>query len=287
MNDTRPIPLLQDKDHRAAAVFTAASLLREGRRQRRLGSTPVPSVRLLDPDGDVVRHLSSAGLAERHRDWACYHSELWTTRIGGREVGIVGNAVGGPYAVLVAEQLAESGCDLVISVTSAGRIVPLGEPPYFVLVTESWRDEGTSFHYLPPGDWAHLAPGLTEALHGAFDDLDEAVHRGRSWTTDAPYREIEAAIAAARGRAGPRRRDGSCLPVRLRRKPLARTSCASRTSPTTWPSTATTSKRAMRMAPIGSWRSSRRSPIACAHFRRADEPTSLVLPAGHRTRRGA
>lgn len=194
------LPLLTDKAYEQDSVFTAESLLREGRRQRGLDTTPVPSVCLLDPDGDVVRHLVATGRARRHADWACYHSELWTTQLDGREIGIVGCAVGGPYAVLVAEQLAVSGCDLVVSVTSAGRIVPLDSPPYFVLVTEALRDEGTSQHYLSPADWVSLDPSLAEALDGAFDGLAEPVHRGRSWTTDAPYRETATAIEAAHRR---------------------------------------------------------------------------------------
>ncbi|HTM85013.1 MAG TPA: uridine phosphorylase, partial [Mycobacterium sp.] len=99
---------LSARDHTAPSVFTAANLLREARRQRRLPDLPVPAVCLLDPDGDVVRHLVAAGTARRHPGWACYHSELWVTQLGGREVGIVACAVGAPYAVLVAEQLAES-----------------------------------------------------------------------------------------------------------------------------------------------------------------------------------
>ncbi len=192
-------PLLRNKFYNESSVFTAGNLLREARRQRRLGSAPVPRVCLLDPDGDVVRHLAASGAATRHEDWACYHSELWTTSVHGREIGIVACAVGAPYAVLVAEQLAESGCDLVVSVTSAGSITPLGTPPYFVLIDRAWRDEGTSLHYLPPSEWAHLAPALAEALDGAFAHLGEPVHRGAAWTTDAPFRETGTAIKAAAG----------------------------------------------------------------------------------------
>jgi uridine phosphorylase len=66
------------------------------------------------------------------------------------ETGIVGNAVGGSFAVLVAEQLHASGASLVISITSAGQLTPLAGPPYFVLIAAALRDEGTSTHYLRP-----------------------------------------------------------------------------------------------------------------------------------------
>ena len=181
------------------SVFTAENLMREARRQRQLGATPVPRICLLDPDGDVVRHLRRVGRADRHPDWACYHTELWVTvTSGGTELGVVPCAVGAPFAVLVGEELAASGCDLVVSVTSAGMITPLGVPPYFVLIDRAWRDEGTSVHYQPPSSWSRLDPALGAMLDGAFARLDEPVYRGASWTTDAPFRETASAIAAAR-----------------------------------------------------------------------------------------
>lgn len=198
MTDNSVPPLLRPKDHNEPSVFQVENLLREARRQRQLETRPVPDVCLLDPDGDVVRHLRSTRDATRHDDWACYHSELWLTDIGDRQIGIVPCAVGAPYAVLVAEELAASGCSLLISITSAGAINLLGTPPYFVLIERARRDEGTSLHYTPPSEWSNLPAHLRTALTGAFDDLDEPVHRGVSWTTDAPFRETVAAIDDAR-----------------------------------------------------------------------------------------
>lgn len=191
-------PLLVDKQYHEPSVFEVEGLLREARRQRGIEDRPVPQICLLDPDGDVVRHLSRKGEATRSDDWACYHSELWLTRCGDRMIGVVPCAVGAPYAVLVATELHASGCELVVSVTSAGRILPLGEPPYFVLIERARRDEGTSIHYLPPSEWVHLRADLAECLVGSFDALDEPVLWGASWTTDAPFRETAAAIADAR-----------------------------------------------------------------------------------------
>ncbi|MGE3445944.1 MAG: methyltransferase domain-containing protein [Acidimicrobiia bacterium] len=197
---TRPAmpPFVTATDHDEPSVFQVENLLREARRQRNLDSTAVPMVCLLDPDGDVVRHLAPLGRVARHTNWACYHSELWTTDHDGLELGIVPCAVGAPYAVLVAEELAASGCELLVSVTSAGTIIPLDAPPYFVLIERAWRDEGTSHRYLPPGEWVTIPAHLADALDGAFNALGEPVHRGVSWTTDAPFRETATAIERAR-----------------------------------------------------------------------------------------
>ena len=198
-------PLPNGKEYAQDSVFRPANLLREARRQRCLPGVPVPRVCLLDPDGDVARYLAGPGNGQHHPGWACYHTDMWVAGLPSRirsqppmEIGVVGNAVGASFAVLVAEQLHASGAGLVISITSAGQLTPLAKPPYFVLIRAALRDEGTSTHYLPPARWA-LAPGrLLTVVTAALPALPERVIPGRSWTTDAPYRETPAAIRSAR-----------------------------------------------------------------------------------------
>lgn len=192
-------PILAGKDHAAPSAFTPESLLREARRQKGAEATAVPAVCILDPDGDIVRRLAGRGLARRHPGWVCYHTELWCTGIAGREVGIVGCAVGAAFAVLVAEEMFASGCRLLLSMTSAGRITPAAALPHFVLIDRALRDEGTSYHYLPAAEWSAAPAALVDRLAGAFADGPRLV-QGASWTTDAPFRETRAAIAAARAR---------------------------------------------------------------------------------------
>ena len=197
-------PLLRAKDHAAPSVFRPEALLREARRQRRLPDTPVPHACLLDPDGDIVAHMTRTGRARRHPGWACYHTELVTFDLPGllHPVGAIGRAVGAPFAVLVAEQLFASGCRVLVSVTSAGRIAEsLPGAPHFVLIERALRDEGTSHHYLPPAPFAAMPePALIAGVMArlAREAPGLRVLRGATWTTDAPFRETEAAIAAAR-----------------------------------------------------------------------------------------
>lgn len=193
----RPTPLLRAKRYDAPSVFEPANLLREGRRQLGRADVPVPAVCLLDPDGDIVRHLCGLDLAVEHPGWACYHTTLWTFDLDGTRVGVIGCAVGASFAVLLAEQLFASGCELLLSVTSSGMITSLGDPPYLVIINRALRDLGTSLHYLPPGDWS-AAPGrLLDLVDERLGGLVQRVVTGSTWTTDAPYRETEAAIAEA------------------------------------------------------------------------------------------
>jgi uridine phosphorylase len=189
--------ILHRQDHDEPSVFLPAHLLREARRQRTLPDGAVPPICLLDPDGDVVRHLRERGHAHRSPVWACYHTELWETTVGEERIGIVGCAVGAPFAVLVAEQLFVSGCELLVSVSSAGRIAPDLPSSCVVLIEEAIRGEGTSGAYLPPADVASIDPALCTAAANGLARAGIPVIRGKTWTTDAPYRETESAIAAA------------------------------------------------------------------------------------------
>src|SRR5258708_13306596 len=74
----------------------------------------------------------------RHR---CVRLAVWFS-LGGEELGIVGLVVGSSFAVLVAEALFASGCRLLMSLTSAGQIVPSGLSPYFVILIARCETKG-------------------------------------------------------------------------------------------------------------------------------------------------
>lgn len=191
-------PIVSNKHHAEPSIFTAENLLREARRQKTLSHARVPRICVLDPDGDIVRWLVGAHRAARHPQWPCYHTDLFTFRQDDVEFAIVGCAVGASFAVLVAEQLFASGCELLISVTSAGQVAALGDPPYFIVIDEALRDEGTSYHYLPPADFSQMRPAVRRALDGAFTPMPVPVYTGATWTTDAPFRETASAVAHCR-----------------------------------------------------------------------------------------
>jgi uridine phosphorylase len=191
-------PIFSNKRYTEPSIFTAENLLREARRQKSLAQAHVPRMCVLDPDGDIVRWLVGTHRAERHPEWACYHTDLFTFGQDGVQFGIVGCAVGASFAVLVAEELFTSGCELLISVTSAGQVVGISDPPYFVLIEKALRDEGTSYHYLPPAAFSYIRPSLLSTLEHVVTHTPVPMYRGATWTTDAPFRETASAVAHCR-----------------------------------------------------------------------------------------
>ena len=194
---SRP-PILAAKHVDSPSVFAPESLLREARRQKGLPDARVPGICILDPDGDLVRNLVASQRAVRDRLWACYHTDLHLFSHAGIDYGVIGCAVGAPFAVLVAEQLFASGCRLLVSMTSAGQILPVQDPPYFILIDRALRDEGTSYHYLPPSDYSDADPALLGLMESAFSQIGASVRRGATWTTDAPFRETNEAVEACK-----------------------------------------------------------------------------------------
>lgn len=190
-------PILSCKNYDAPSAFLPEGLLREARRQKGLSAGVVPPVCILDPDGDIVRHLRASGRAHRHPAWACYHTDLYGFSHEEHEYGIVGCAVGAAFAVLVAEELFASGCQLLVSMTSAGQILPVQTPPYFIVIDRALRDEGTSYHYLPPSAYSEAHTELVRDARHALAAAGVMVQVGSTWTTDAPFRETQEAIEAA------------------------------------------------------------------------------------------
>ncbi len=188
------IAILSDKHYGEPSVFLPENLLREARRQKNLPNGKVPSICVFDPDGDLFDYLKAGNRLEKLDCWACYHSEIFRFNLDGFEIGIVPRVVGASYAVLIAEQLFVSGCEMLVSVTSAGIISPSESNKRFALITEAVRDEGTSYHYLEPENKARLTQPLLDELLKDMDHKSCPYFQVKSWTTDAPYRETQSAI---------------------------------------------------------------------------------------------
>jgi uridine phosphorylase len=175
-----------------ASAFTAGNLIESVRRTRQIPNGVVPPLCVLEFDGDLTDWLVAQGLAKRFESWPCFHTKMFAIHVEGVTCGIIPRTIGGPYAVLVAEQLVAAQAKLIIGLTSAGRVSRNLRLPCLVAVTGAIRDEGTSFHYLPPSkDVACPAPLVVPLLEHELAATGWRVRCGRVWTTDAPYRETK------------------------------------------------------------------------------------------------
>lgn len=180
---------LRDRSVEDPSVFVARELVAAVRQERGLDESPVPTICVLDFDGDLTDRLALLGVAVRHPNWPCFHTGMWRWEAEGVACGIVPRTIGGPFAVLVAEQLAVCGARVVIGLASAGRVSPSLPIPAVVVADEAVRDEGTSYHYLRSSPTVAANPLLAGLLEQSVAQAGHLVVRGPVWTTDAPYRE--------------------------------------------------------------------------------------------------
>ncbi len=186
-----PVPLLSTHALADGSVLTPAALMGEVRKLRGLVAVPVPPVCVLDFDGDLFDGLLHEGRAQPVPEWACFHTPMVALDVAGVRCGVTPRTIGGPFAVLVAEQLHAAGARVIVGLTSAGRIVPSLPLPSIVIADAAIRDEGTSLHYLAPSERvAAPSRALNAELLRALTPIACAT-AGLVWTTDAPYRETQ------------------------------------------------------------------------------------------------
>ncbi len=186
---------LFNHDLDASTAFSPESLVEAVRVDRCLEPEPIPLVCILEFDGDLTDWLVSTGAAKPWKSWACFHTAMFSLEVDGFTCGIVPRTIGGPYAVLVAEQMAVSGARVVLGLASAGRVNSAMPVPGIVVVTRAIRDEGTSYHYLPPAELVDAPPEVARLLESELQTQPLPVLSGIVWTTDAPYRETERQLA--------------------------------------------------------------------------------------------
>lgn len=115
--------------------------------------------------------------------------------------------VGAPLAALLLEQVIALGCTRFVACGGAGSLIANYRPGGIVVPTSAVRDEGTSYHYLPFRKRAVASPLCVGAIEAVLKRHGVAYKLGKTWTTDALYRETPSKVA--------RRRSQRCLTVEM------------------------------------------------------------------------
>lgn len=184
----------------------------------RLAGERLPATAVVTFLGDVSRGWVAA------RGWPVVSSvdmvtgrfPIWSGTYEGAELGLAELPVGAPAATIVVEQLLALGVDTIVAVGSCGALEPVDEGE-FLLPAQALRDEGTSYHYLPPSRWVATDPEVRAACRAALEARGLTATPCSTWTTDAFFRETSALVEA--------RRAEGCAVVEMECAALA--SCAS------------------------------------------------------------
>ncbi|MGD8455587.1 MAG: nucleoside phosphorylase [Anaerolineales bacterium] len=94
--------------------------------------------------------------------------------------------------------IAGGGCGVLEKDIAVGNLI---------VVSAAVRDEGASYHYLPPSREVTAQAGVVDAIEETLQAQNIPYRVGKAWTTDAPYRETPKKIA--------KRREEGCLVVEM------------------------------------------------------------------------
>ncbi len=108
----------------------------------------------------------------------------------GTEITFCQAPLGGAAAVMILEQLIAGDATQFVAVGCCGALVDDTEGDFFVPIT-ALRDEGTSYHYLPPSREVALSEKVIKAIENALADRDLRYRKCKTWTTDGFYRETK------------------------------------------------------------------------------------------------
>ena len=132
---------------------------------------------------------------------------IYRLEIAGRPLAVMHPGVGAPLAAGFMEEAIALGARKIIACGGAGvleREIAVGR---VIVPTAAVRDEGTSYHYLPPGAEVAANPQAVAAIEATLQARQVSYLLGKTWTTDGLYRETPARVQ--------RRRAAGCITVEM------------------------------------------------------------------------
>ncbi|MCD4691128.1 nucleoside phosphorylase [bacterium] len=140
---------------------------------------------------EVIDELVESG---RARETACMKSEMgrhpvYELDVEGKRLAVFQPGITSAFAGAMLEETIAFGCRKFIACGSAGvldREITFG---HVVIPESAVRDDGLSYHYVPPSREVAAHPEGIAALKTACDKHNIPYLIGKTWTTDGFYRE--------------------------------------------------------------------------------------------------
>ena len=156
---------------------------------------------------EVVAKLHQDGTANLifEDSWEDGAHLFYELEVDGKRLAFFHPGVGAPVAAGMLEAAIALGCKKFIACGGAGvldRDIAIG---HIIVPAAAIRDEGTSYHYLPPSREAQASPAGVAAIEKTLQKHHCNYIVSKTWTTDAPYRETLAKVQL--------RRSEGCLTV--------------------------------------------------------------------------
>ncbi len=115
---------------------------------------------------------------------------VYKTEVNGIEIAICQAPIGGAASVQIMEQLIAGGVKKIIATGCCGALFADNEGDFYIPVS-ALRQEGTSYHYLPPSREIELNQDAINAIEKTLSKHNYNYVKCKTWTTDGFYRETK------------------------------------------------------------------------------------------------
>lgn len=162
--------------------------------------------------GSLLQNLKNTGIIEKIFELSTSAAslipiEVFELCLNNKYVTIAFPGLGASFAAAVLEELIALGCHKIVACGSGGVLKSDLRRGTIVIPSSAVRDEGTSYHYMPPSRTITMDPVVVGKLEAVLQKHHVNYEIGKTWTTDAFYRETKRKIS--------KRKDEGCLMVEM------------------------------------------------------------------------
>ena len=123
------------------------------------------------------------------------HWPVYEVTYKGKRFALYKARLGAPACVGSFEDIIPMGAKRIILLGNCGVLDRSIEDCGIIIPTRAIRDEGTSYHYAPAGDYIDVNKKYMEEFICVLEEFGYPYVTGTTWTTDAFYRETRSKIA--------------------------------------------------------------------------------------------
>jgi uridine phosphorylase len=150
---------------------------------------------------DVIQKVAdefNAKVLTQNR-WEDGPHPLYEIEYSGKRLAFFHPGVGAPISANLLEEVIAFGCRKFIAVGGCGVLEKDLEVGKLIIVNSAIRDEGVSYHYLPPSREIAAQTEVIQVIEKILNEKQIPYLLGKTWTIDAPYRETKKKIKSRRG----------------------------------------------------------------------------------------
>ena len=155
-------------------------------------------------DKIVIEHNAKVLVVNR---WEDGDHPVYEIEVHGKRLAFYHPGIGASLSAAILEEVIAFGCKKFIACGGSGVLAKEIAVGNLIVVSGAIRDEGVSYHYLPPDREVAANKVALNTLTKVLDHRGIPYRTGKTWTTDAPYRETPNKIA--------KRKEEGCLTVEM------------------------------------------------------------------------